>query len=76
MKDFWEKLRKNKYFKVVLVLLIILLVGWLIYSLFIEKRLIFQENEKQFLEGVKNYYDSNSLELPKEGGYREKRLSG
>ncbi len=75
MKDFWEKLRKNKYFKVVLVLLIILLVGWLIYSLFIEKRLIFQENEKQFLEGVKNYYDSNSLELPKEGGYREKRLS-
>jgi len=75
MKEMWKKFRNSKYFKIVLGLVLVVLLGFAIYSLFIEGHLKFQKNEEAFLAGVKKYYEYNPTKRPKEGNYQEIKLS-
>lgn len=75
MKNLWNKFKNWKYFKLIVILLGVLLVGWIIFILFIQGMLEFRKNEKIFLEGVQAYYDYNPLKLPAEGSFTEHKLS-
>ncbi|MEG1987223.1 MAG: DUF5011 domain-containing protein [Bacilli bacterium] len=61
--------------RVGIVLGIILLI-YFIWLLFIEKPLIFKNEEKQFIKGAKEYFERYPKKLPdKEGKYTELKLS-
>ncbi len=72
MKKIILKLRKNKKaFFAVVVGLALILVGWLSWVFFFSRYYIFHNQEKDFLDAAKRYYEFNEMYLPKKGETRE-----
>lgn len=64
---FLKKNVKKKHLILLGVGLVFILVGYLSWDLYFSKHYIFREQEENFLERVKNYYNYHSVYLPKEG---------
>jgi len=66
---------KKKYITISIMGIFLLVLGFVSYNLFVKSRLVFKENERLFLNGVKEYYDFNLTKLPDNGGYKEVSLA-